>query len=115
MTKVATDKPVLREKEQLWQMPVPAYRALGVAGLIPKNTELLYGFVLDYDRAKLRAYATAGVAECWLVLGHEKQVEVYRRPEAGQYAECTRHEAGTQLQSSSVATISVALGSLFAL
>ncbi len=100
---------------RLWKMPVRAYRALGVAGLIPKNTELLYGFPLDYDRAKLRAYATAGVAECWLVLGHEKQMAVYRRPEAGQYSECTRHEAGAQLQSSSVPTITVGLDSLFAL
>ena len=115
MTKAEIDTPSLLDTRRLWQIPVPAYRLLGEAGLVPKNTELLYGFVLDYDRAKLRAYATAGVAECWLVLGHEKQVEVYRRPEAGQYAECTRHEAGTQLQSSSVVTISVALGSLFAL
>ena len=172
-------------------MPVQAFRALGVAGLVPKNTELLYGFVyakppkspyhsylvqllvevittslptgfllraeqpltlgdsepepdlavvagrnedfrldhphtaslvievslssLDYDRAKLRAYATAGVDECWLVLGHEKQVEVYRYPEAGQYLECARHEAGGQLQSSSVPTTTVGLDSLFAL
>jgi hypothetical protein len=27
----------------------------------------------EYDRAKLRAYAQAGVKECWLVLGPEKQ------------------------------------------
>ncbi len=29
----------------LWPLSVPAYQALGEAGLIPKNTELLYGFV----------------------------------------------------------------------
>lgn len=29
----------------MWPMSVAAYRALGEAGLIPKNTELLYGFV----------------------------------------------------------------------
>lgn len=29
----------------VWPMSVAAYRALGEAGLIPKNTELLYGFV----------------------------------------------------------------------
>lgn len=29
----------------IWPMSVAAYRALGEAGLIPKNTELLYGFV----------------------------------------------------------------------
>lgn len=30
---------------QVWPLSVAAYRALGEAGLIPENTELLYGFV----------------------------------------------------------------------
>lgn len=30
---------------QIWPLSVTAYRALGEAGLIPKNTELLYGIV----------------------------------------------------------------------
>jgi len=30
---------------QLWPLSIAAYRALGEDGLIPKNTELLYGFV----------------------------------------------------------------------
>ena len=30
---------------ELWPLSVAAYRALGEAGFIPKNTELLYGFV----------------------------------------------------------------------
>jgi hypothetical protein len=147
----------------LWPLSVAAYRALGEAGLIPKNTELLYGFVYatmskppshtfllqflhealsrvlpterllrteqpitcgdsepepdlavvagrkedfrhdhphtaelvvevcvtsrDYDRSKLRAYATADVKECWLVLGPEKKIEVYRKPADGQFTE----------------------------
>src|SRR2546425_986964 len=29
----------------VWPLSVAAYRTLGEAGLIPKNTELLYGFV----------------------------------------------------------------------
>ena len=29
----------------LWPLSVAAYRARGEAGLIPKNTDLLYGFV----------------------------------------------------------------------
>ena len=28
--------------------------------------------VVAYDRPKLRAYASAGVKECWLVLGREE-------------------------------------------
>lgn len=143
----------------LWPLPVAAYRALGEAGLVPKNTELLYGLVYikpsksplhsfliarllrwlqavappthlvrseqpvtcgdseaepdisvvlgteadfladhphtaelvievsitnhDYDRSKLPAYAKAGVKECWLVLGPEKRIEVYRQPRDG--------------------------------
>src|SRR5207247_263735 len=126
---------------QIWPLSVTAYHALGEAGLIPKSTELLYGFVYtkmskspfhsfllqflhealsrmlpaarllrteqpiacgdsepepdlavvagrkedfrhdhprtadlvvevcvtshEYDHSKLRAYATAGVKECW--------------------------------------------------
>jgi hypothetical protein len=136
---------------ELWPLSVAAYRALGEAGLIPENTELLYGLVYtkmskspfhsfllqflhealtralpagrllrteqpitcgdsepepdlavvagckedfreshpqtaelvievsisshDYDRSKLRAYAAAGVKECWLVLGLEAKIE----------------------------------------
>jgi hypothetical protein len=30
----------------------------------------------DYDRSKLRAYAVAGVQECWLVLGPEKHLNL---------------------------------------
>lgn len=141
---------------QLWPLSVAAYRALGEAGLIPKNTELLYGFVYtkmskspfhsflvvrllrllrtklppsllvrseqpvtcgdsepepdisvvrgtegdfladhphtaelvieisitshDYDRSKLRAYAGAGVKECWFVLGPEKKSKFIDSP-----------------------------------
>ena len=133
---------------EVWPLSVEAYHALGEAGLIPKRTELLYGFVYhkmsksplhtflvlrllrllqavlplglylrpeqpltcvdsepepdlavvcgaeeafrqahprtaelvievsvssaEYDRSKLRAYASAGVKECWLVLGRNR-------------------------------------------
>jgi hypothetical protein len=30
---------------EIWPLSVEAYHALGEAGLIPKRTELLYGFV----------------------------------------------------------------------
>jgi Uma2 family endonuclease len=169
---------------------VAAYRALGEAGLIPKNTELLYGFVYtkmskspyhtflimrllrllglvlpanwlarseqplhcqdsepepdisvvrgtegdflddhphtaelvievsvtshDFDRSKLRAYALAGVKECWLVLAPEKQVEIYRQPEAGQYLEHQKHGPGGTLTSSSLPGLTITLEALFA-
>ena len=37
------------------------------------------------DRENASLYAEAGVAEYWIVLGTEKQIEVYRQPEGGAY------------------------------
>lgn len=175
---------------QLWPLSVAAYHALGEAGLIPKNTELLYGFVYtkmskspfhsalvrrlarllkqtlppgffvdseqpvtckdsepepdiavirgveedywdqhprtaelvvevcvtshDYDHSKLRAYATAGVKECWFVLGPEKQIEVYRQPKDGQFTEHTLHGPGGTLTSAALPEFTLALDALFA-
>lgn len=174
----------------LWPLTVTAYRALGEMGLIPKNTELLYGFVYtkmsksplhsalvrrlmrllkqalppgyfidseqpiscedsepepdaavirgaeadfwnqhphtaefvievcvtshEYDRSKLRAYATAGVKECWLVLGPEKKVEVYRQPKQGQFTEQSSHGPGGTLTCAALPEFSLALDAFFA-
>jgi Uma2 family endonuclease len=173
----------------IWPLSVAAYRALGEAGLIPKNTELLYGFVYrkmpkspfhcyllqkllrillsaappnhhvrseqpvtcgesepepdlavikgeiedyrddhphtaefaveicvtsaDYDRSKLPAYAAAGVKECWLVLGEQKQIEVHRQPVGDKYAECATHGPGGKLTSAAVPQFTVDLDALF--
>ena len=175
---------------QVWPLSVAAYHALGEAGLIPKRTELLYGFVYhkmskspfhsfllqflqeillravlpghtvrteqpitcpdsepepdlsvvkglkedfrdkhphtaelvieicvsshEYDRAKLRAYASAGVKECWLVLGPEKQIEVHRRPAGDHFSERTVHGPGGRLISATAPEFSVELDALFA-
>jgi Uma2 family endonuclease len=53
----------------------------------------------EYDRAKLRAYASAGVKEVWLVLGPERQIEVHCQPEGDPYAERTVHGPGGKLSS----------------
>ncbi|MCW5554829.1 MAG: Uma2 family endonuclease [Verrucomicrobiae bacterium] len=174
---------------EVWPLSVAAYRALGEAGLIPKNTELLYGFVYtkmsksplhsalvrqlirlleqatlsdcfisseqpitcedsepepdvavvrgrpedfwhehprtaelvievcvtshDYDRSKLRAYASAGVKECWLVLGPEKQIEVHRQPAEGDYVEHTLHGPGGQLNCAALPGFTVDMEALF--
>ena len=174
---------------EVWPLSVAAYHALGEVGLIPKQTELLYGFVYhkmpkspfhrlllmrllellqrilppglhvqpeqpilcgdsepepdlsvirgsindyptehpntaelvieicvsshDYDRSKLRAYAVAGVKECWLVLGPEKQIEVHRQPQGEQFAECALHGPGGLLNSTAVPSFTVELDSLF--
>ena len=175
---------------KLWPMSTAAYRALGEVGLIPKNTELLYGFVYtkmsksplhsafvrrlkqllqqavppgyfvdseqpitcqdsepepdisvvrgaeedfwsehphtaelvievcitshDYDRSKLRAYASAAVKECWLVLGPEKQIEVYRQPKDGQFTEHTFHGPGGALTSTALPEFTLPLDAFFA-
>ena len=175
---------------QVWPLSVAAYHALGEAGLIPKRTELLYGFVYhkmskspfhsfllqflqeillrvvssghivrtgqpitcpdsepepdlsvvqgvkedfrhkhphtaklvveicvsshEYDRAKLRVYASAGVEECWLVLGPEKQIEVHRRPAEDRFAERVVHGPGGRISSATVPEFSVELDALFA-
>ena len=174
---------------QIWPLSVAAYRALGEAGLIPENTELLYGQVYqkmsksplhsalvrrllrllrqivlpgrfvtseqpitcedsepepdiavicgaeedfwqehprtaelvieicvtshEFDRAKLAAYARAGVKECWLVLGPEKLVEAHLRPVDGKFSEKRTHGPGGQLTSSAVPELSLALNTLF--
>jgi len=82
----------------------------------PRTAELVIEICVsstDYDRSKLRAYASAGVKECWLVLGPEKQVEVHRQPGEGRFAERTLHCAGSRLTSTAVPSISVDLDRLF--
>jgi len=182
--------PALLRGGQPWPLSVAAYRTLGEAGLLPKNTELLYGFVytkmsksplhsflvlrllrfinavvpqgrlvrseqplsfhdsepepdisivqgteLDYvdehphsadlvievsvtshefDRSKLRAYATAGVKECWLVLAPEKQIETYRRPEAGAYLDQGVHVTGGTVTSPVLTGLRLSVDEVFA-
>lgn len=176
---------------EIWPLSVEAYHTLGEAGLIPKRTELLYGFVYhkmaksplhsslvqllqkqllaalppdylvrteqpitckdsepepdlavvrgeiadfrvvhprtaelvievcvtsaDYDRSKLRAYARATVKECWLVLGPERQVEVYRSAAGDQFTERSVHGPAGRLQSAAFPGFAIDLTELFAL
>ena len=67
----------------------------------------------EYDRSKLRAYAAAGVKECWLVLGPEKQIEVHRQPRGEQFAERAIQGSGARLTSTAVSTFTVELDGLF--
>jgi Uma2 family endonuclease len=68
----------------------------------------------DYDRSKLRAYANAGVKECWLVLGPEKQIEVHRGPQGEQFNEHAVHGPGGTLTSAVLPGFTVELDRLFA-
>jgi len=189
MMNVVESPPVPLRGVPLWPLSVTAYRALGEMGLIPKNTELLYGFVYtkmsksplhssllrrlkrlleralppgyffdseqpitcedsepepdiavirgteedfwgqhpntaelvievsvtshDYDRSKLRAYASAGVKECWLILGPEKQIEVHRQPKDGQFTEQALHGPGGTLTIAALPEFTISLDAFF--
>lgn len=63
----------------------------------------------DYDHSKLRAYAVAGVKECWMVLGPEKQIEVHRQPQGEQFAQHAVHGPGGSLASAAVPGFTVEL------
>jgi len=186
--KVAEALQVSGRGGEVWPLSVEAYHALGEAGLMPEQTELLYGFVYhkmsksplhsflvqllqellhgvlpggfvvrteqpitcadsepepdlavvrgqatdfrlthprtaelvievcvtsaDYDRSKLRAYASAGVKEFWLVLGREQQIEVHRQPSEGLFAERTLHGPGARLTSTAIPSVTVDLRKL---
>jgi Uma2 family endonuclease len=58
-------------------------------------------------------YAEAGVAEYWIVLGGERQVEVYRKPEQGGYRETRRLEVNDILTCASLPAVSIPVASLF--
>ena len=83
----------------------------------PHSAELVIEICLsshEYDRSKLPAYATAGVKECWLVLGPEKQIEVYRQPAGGQFTEHAVQGPGGNLASVVLPSFVVELNTLFA-
>ena len=83
----------------------------------PRTAELVIEVCVtshEYGRSKLRAYASASVQECWLVLGPEKQIEVHRQPQDGQFAEHAVHGPGGTLTSAAVLAFTVDLDRLFA-
>ncbi|NBV24155.1 MAG: Uma2 family endonuclease [Proteobacteria bacterium] len=43
----------------------------------------------DLDRRKAAIYAEAGVKEFWIILVPERQIEIHRRPEGGEYSSVT--------------------------
>ena len=83
----------------------------------PRTAELVLEICVsthEYDRSKLRAYASAGVKECWLVLGPEKQIEVHWQPQGEHYAERSVHGPDGSVGSTAVPSFTVDLAKLFA-
>jgi Uma2 family endonuclease len=67
----------------------------------------------EYDRGKIAAYAAAGVAEVWLVLGPERQIEVHREPMDGAYRDIQKLGPDGSVSSVSIPALSMNLSDLF--
>lgn len=82
----------------------------------PRTAELVIEVCVtshEYDREKLRAYAGAGVRECWLILGPEKQIEFHREPAEGVYRENVVHGPGGRIASRALPGLEIDLPALF--
>jgi Uma2 family endonuclease len=66
------------------------------------------------DRANASLYAEAGIKEYWIVLGPERRVEVYRRPEAGKYQETCILGTSEVLECSCIPALRLSLADVFA-
>lgn len=70
---------------------------------------------LPFDRkAKLVAYARAGIAEYWIVNLKAKSVELYRAPlPIGEYSQTSRHKAGSTVAPTAFPDAQIAVADLF--
>lgn len=83
----------------------------------PTSAELVVEVAVssvELDRENAGLYAEAGVAEYWIVLGTERQVEVYRQPEGGRYQQKQRYSEAETLVCDSVPGLQVPLADWFA-
>jgi Uma2 family endonuclease len=66
------------------------------------------------DREIASLYAEAGVEEYWIILVHERAVEVYRHPASGVYQEKTVVTMGGDLTCASVPGLTIPVHEIFA-
>ena len=66
------------------------------------------------DRENASLYAEAGVPEYWIVLGEERQIEVYRQPVNGVYQQKRLYAVGESLPCESIPGLSAPLADWFA-
>jgi len=86
-------------------VPGPAHRYLSAH---PSTAELIIEVAVSspaLDRANASLYAEAGVKESWIVLGPERQIEVYRHPKNGRFQEKRIFTANDLIESSAVPSI----------
>lgn len=69
---------------------------------------------IEVDVEKAGIYAEAGVPEYWLVRPEQAEVDVYRSPANGRYAEKVTLGGADTLRCGSIAGVEVKLGELFA-
>ncbi len=65
------------------------------------------------DRENTSLYAEASVTEYWIVLAKERQVEVYREPLQGRYAQKRLYHAGETIDCAGVPGVSVRVSEIF--
>jgi Uma2 family endonuclease len=58
-------------------------------------------------------YAEAGVKEYWIVLGPERRIEVYRRPDGGRYEEHLLFGCDQTIETSSLTGVRIRVSDLF--
>jgi Uma2 family endonuclease len=83
----------------------------------PSTAELVVEVAISspaLDRENASLYAEAGVKEYWIVLGPERKVEVYLRPENGRYRETRIFTAADTIECASLPNVRVRIADLFA-
>lgn len=65
------------------------------------------------DREMVKAYAGAGVPECWLVAAERKEIECYPEPTAGAYAKCRWFGPGDEMHSETLPNLRVPMQRIF--
>jgi Uma2 family endonuclease len=98
------DVSVVRGSDQDYRVAHPSTASL-VIEVAVSSAEL--------DREMASVYAEASVEEYWIVLGHERAVEVYRRPVNGVYQQKTISSTGSNLVCESVPGLTIPLSEIF--
>ena len=83
----------------------------------PRTAELVIEVAVTspaLDRENASLYAEAGVKEYWIVLGLERRIEVYTRPENGRYQDMKVFAVEQTVQCNSVPSVQIRIADLFA-
>jgi len=65
------------------------------------------------DREMIKAYAEAGVPECWLVLAKRQEIERCTRPSGGVYTQCRVFGRGEEIQAETLPSVKMQMDRLF--